>query len=174
MNRTIISETPKKTGEEVTIAGWVDTKRDHGKITFIDIHDYSGIIQIVGSGETLSQLSPQDVVKVEGLVQKRPESMFNKKIKTGEIEIKCKNLQVLAKSQEMPFDMGQESLDLELPTLLDHRGLTLRHPKIKAIFKVQEVVIDAFRKSLKEKDFTEFQSPVITPQGAEGGAEVFE
>jgi nondiscriminating aspartyl-tRNA synthetase len=174
MNRTIISETPKKTGEEVIIAGWVDTKRDHGKITFIDIHDYSGVVQIVGSGETLSHLRPQDVVKVEGLVQKRPEAMINKKIKTGEIELKCTNLEVLSKAQELPFDMGQENLDLELPTLLDHRGLTLRHPKIKAIFKVQEVIIDAFRKSLKEKDFTEFQSPVIIPQGAEGGAEVFE
>ncbi len=174
MNRTIISETPNKSGEEVIIAGWVDTKRDHGKITFIDIHDYSGVVQVVGSGEELSQLRPQDVVKVKGLVQKRPESMFNKKIKTGEIEIKYKNLEVLAKAEELPFDMGQETLDLELPTLLDHRALTLRHPKIKAIFKVQEVIIDAFRKSLKEKDFTEFQSPVIIPQGAEGGAEVFE
>src|SRR3989338_5817518 len=67
-----------------------------------------------------------------------------------------------------------ESLNLELPTLLDFRGLTLRHPKIKAIFKIQEVIIDSFRNALKEKDFIEFQSPVIIPQGAEGGAEVFE
>lgn len=174
MDRTIISVTPKKTGEEVLIFGWVDTKRDHGKITFIDVHDYSGEVQVVGNGEGLSQLRPQDVVKIKGTVQKRPEAMVNKKIKTGQIEIKCNKLEVLAKAHELPFDMGQESLDLELPTLLDHRGLTLRHPKVKAIFKVQEVVIDTFRKSLKEKDFTEFQSPVIIPQGAEGGAEVFE
>lgn len=174
MVRTIISDTPSKINQDVSVFGWVDTKRDHGKITFIDIHDYSGTIQIVGNGEELSHLRPQDAVKIEGLVQKRPEPMINKKIKTGEIEIKCKNLEVLAKAAELPFDMGQESLDLELPTLLDHRGLTLRHPKIKAIFKVQEVIIDAFRQSLKEKNFTEFQSPVIIPQGAEGGAEVFE
>lgn len=174
MKRTIIANSPKEVGKTITIFGWVDTIRDHGKITFIDIHDYSGVVQIVGSGEQLSDLRPQDVVKIEGLVQKRPESMVNKKIKTGEVEIKCKKLEVLAKAAELPFDMGQESLDLELPTLLDHRGLTLRHPKVKAIFKVQEVIIDAFRQSLKEKDFTEFQSPVIIPQGAEGGAEVFE
>lgn len=174
MNRTLISQTPDHVGKEVKIYGWVDTKRDHGKITFIDVHDYSGIIQVVGNGEGLGDLRPQDVIKIEGVVQKRPDAMVNKKIKTGGVELKCQKLEVLTKAQELPFDMGQETLDLELPTLLDHRGLTLRHPKVKAIFKIQEQIIDAFRQSLKEKDFTEFQSPVIIPQGAEGGAEVFE
>ncbi len=172
MRRTIIADTPKKIREKVEIAGWVDTKRDHGKITFIDIHDYSGQVQVVG--QDLASLKPQYVVKIEGTVQKRPPAMVNKKLKTGEIEIKCQKVEVLSKSQKLPFDMGMETLDLELPTLLDNRGLTLRHPKVKAIFKVQEVIIDAFRQSLKEKNFTEFQSPVIIPQGAEGGAEMFE
>src|SRR3989344_2239103 len=72
------------------------------------------------------------------------------------------------------FDLGGKDLDLELPTLLDFRALTLRHQKIAPIFKVQEVVIDSFRKAMQEKEFTEFQSPVIIPQTAEGGAEVFE
>jgi nondiscriminating aspartyl-tRNA synthetase len=70
--------------------------------------------------------------------------------------------------------MGKESLDLELPTLLDYRSLTLRHPKIKAIFKVQEVIVDSFRKALQEKDFVEFQAPSIISSAPEGGAEVFE
>ncbi len=174
MNRTIIADCPKKVGEKVEICGWVDTKRDHGKITFIDVHDYSGLVQVVGQGEEIASLKPQYVVRIEGIVQKRPESMVNKKLKTGEIEIKSEKIEILAQSEELPFDMGMETLDLELPTLLDNRGLTLRHPKVKAIFKVQEVIIDAFRESLKDKDFTEFQSPVIIPQGAEGGAEMFE
>lgn len=174
MQRTLIIDCLKKIGKEITVEGWVDTKRDHGKITFIDVHDRSGLIQVVGVGEEFGNLHPQDVVAVIGTVQKRPESMVNKKIETGEIELKAKSLEILSKAHELPFDMGAESLNLELPTLLDNRGLTLRHPKVKAIFKVQEVIIDAFRQSLKEKDFTEFQSPVIIPQGAEGGAEVFE
>lgn len=172
--RTLVTGCTKEIGKEVTVEGWVDTKRDHGKITFIDVHDRSGLIQVVGVGEEFGNLHPQDVVAVIGTVQKRPESMANKKIETGEIELKAKSLKILSKAHELPFDMGSESLNLELPTLLDNRGLTLRHPKVKAIFKVQEVIIDAFRQSLKEKDFTEFQSPVIIPQGAEGGAEVFE
>lgn len=174
MKRTLVIDCIEAIGNEVTIEGWVDTKRDHGKITFIDVHDRSGLIQIVGIGEDFSVLRPQDVVKISGVVQARPDSMVNKKIKTGGVELKAKSVEVLSKAQELPFDMGMESLNLELPTLLDFRGLTLRHPKVKAIFKIQEVIIDSFRNSLKEKDFTEFQSPVIIPQGAEGGAEVFE
>ncbi|MCR4324500.1 MAG: aspartate--tRNA(Asn) ligase [Candidatus Curtissbacteria bacterium] len=174
MPRTTIADTPVKAGEKVTVYGWVDTKRDHGKITFVDIHDYSGSIQAVGSGEDVVSLKPQYVVKIEGEVQKRPPAMVNKKLKTGEVELKIGKVEVLSQAHELPFDMGQETLDLELPTLLDFRSLTLRHPKVRAIFKVQEVIIDAFRRSLKEKDFTEFQSPVIIPQGAEGGSEMFE
>src|SRR3989344_995242 len=81
---------------------------------------------------------------------------------------------ILAKAPVLPFDMGGEDLKLELPTLLDHRGLTLRHPKIAAIFKVQAVIIDEFRNYLKREGFVEFQAPSIAPAVAEGGAAVFE
>ncbi len=172
MERTLISDLLEKAGEKVLIAGWVATRRDHGKLVFLDLTDRSGVVQVVG-GKELSSLRPQDVVEIEGIVQKRPEKMVNEKIPTGKIEVSCKKVNVLSKAEEMPFDMGQESLNLELPTLLDWRGLTLRHPKIKAIFKVQEVVIDSFREALKKKDFFEFQSPSIIPSVPEGGSEVF-
>ena len=186
MPRTLILDCNDKIGEEVTICGWVYTRRDHGKILFLDVLDRSGLIQVVVSQQTKStskeskptfevgSLHPQDVVCITGKVNKRPENLVNKNIPTGEIEIAAENIEVLSKAEELPFDMGGKDLDLQLPTLLDWRALTLRHPKVKAIFKVQEVVIDAFRESLKKKDFTEFQSPVIIPQAAEGGAEVFE
>jgi nondiscriminating aspartyl-tRNA synthetase len=99
--------------------------------------------------------------------------MINKKIPTGEVEVAAEKVEILAKAEEMPFDLGTEELNLELPTLLDWRSLTLRHPKVKQIFKVQEVVIDSFREALKKKDFFEFQAPVFIPEIAEGGAEVF-
>jgi len=174
MARTLITESVNKIGEEVSLMGWVNIVRDHGKITFIDLYDRSGTIQIVGQGEDFHTLRPQFVIRVIGTVNKRPSHMVNDKIPTGTVEIKAKSIEVISKSEELPFDITKEELDLELPTLLDFRGLTLRHPKVKAIFKVQEVIIDAFRQSLKEKDFTEFQAPVIIPQGAEGGAEMFE
>lgn len=176
MERTLISDCNKKVGKEVTIFGWVQTRRDHGKILFLDILDRSGLIQVVISPGVKLGHPPgvQDVVCVVGKVNKRPPHMVNKNIPTGEIEISAKSVELLSKAEELPFDMGGKDLDLQLPTLLDYRALTLRHPKVKAIFKIQEVIIDAFRESLKKHDFTEFQSPVIIPQTPEGGAEVFE
>lgn len=174
MKRTLTRDCPDEVGKKVIVQGWVQTKRDHGKISFIDLYDRTGIIQVVGSGEDMSSLKPQYVVSIEGTVQARPSSMVNDKIQTGKVELKAESVKVLSAAQELPFDLNMQTLDLELPTLLDFRGLTLRHPKIRAIFKVQEAIIDEFRQSLKRKEFTEFQSPVIIPQGAEGGSEMFE
>ncbi len=174
MKRTLTRQCSGQIGKKVLVEGWVQTKRDHGKITFIDLYDRTGIIQVVGTGENMSSLKSQYVVSIEGIIQARPPSMVNDKIQTGSIELKAEKVKILAPAQELPFDLNMQTLDLELPTLLDFRGLTLRHPKIRAIFKVQEAIVDEFRNSLRRKEFTEFQSPVIIPQGAEGGSEMFE
>lgn len=174
MQRSLIIDCNKKLGESVKICGWVYTRRNHGKILFLDVVDRSGLIQVVADGEKTPDLHPQDVVCITGTSNKRPQDLVNKNIPTGEIELKADEIEILSKASELPFDMGGPELHLELPTLLDWRSLTLRHPKIKAIFKVQEVIIDAFREGMKKHDFTEFQSPVMIPQTAEGGAEVFE
>jgi len=173
MKRTLIKETPNLIGETVTLQGWVNTKRDHGKITFIDLRDRTGLIQIIGSGELLGSLKPEDVISLDGIIKSRPEKLINQSLETGKVEVEAKELKVISHAAEMPFDMGKETLDVELPTLLDYRSLTLRHPKVQAIFKVQAVVIDAFRKALNEKDFIEFQAPSIISAVPEGGAEVF-
>lgn len=173
MERTLTSQTPQKIGKTVKVSGWVARRRDHGKLVFIDLRDRSGILQIVGD-QNLGDLKNEYVVEIQGTVKKRPEKMVNPNLETGTVELEAEKVEILSKAQSLPFDMGEDTLNLELPTLLDWRALTLRHPKQKAIFKVQEVVIDAFREGLKKKDFTEFQSPVIIPQGAEGGSQVFE
>ncbi len=174
MERTLIADIIKKTDEKVRIFGWVNTRRDHGKIVFLDIYDRSGLAQVVAESSLSGNLHPQDVVCIEGKVAKRPEKLINPNLETGTVEIQAERIEILSKAEELPFDMGGKDLDLQLPTLLDYRSLTLRHPKVREIFRVQEVVIDAFRDLLKKKGFTEFQSPVIIPQTAEGGAEVFE
>lgn len=174
MDRTLILDCNEKVGEAVKVCGFVQVRRDHGKIIFLDLLDRSGVIQVIAQGEIAKDLRPQDVVCIEGEISKRPENLINPNLSTGTIELQAKSIEVLSKAEELPFDMGGKDLDLQLPTLLDYRGLTLRHPKIRAIFKVQEVIIDTFREGLKKKGFTEFQAPVIIPQTAEGGAEVFE
>lgn len=170
MERTLIKDTINKVGETVLLKGWVQTRRDHGKIVFLDLSDRSGLVQVV-TIETVVDLG--DAVSIEGLVKKRPENLINHKIATGTVEVEAKKITVLAKSEAYPFDMGKPELDLELPTLLDYRTLTLRHPKIKAIFKVQEVILDAFRQASIELDCTEIVVPTIAASSTEGGAEVF-
>lgn len=172
MKRILIGQTLEKVGEEVKIAGFVQTVRAHGKIVFVDVIDRSGIIQVVG-GEDLSSLKPQFAVEIEGKIKKRPEKMINKKINTGTIELESLKVVVLSKAEEMPFDMGADELNLELPTLLDYRTLVLRHPKIKEIFEVQSKVLEGFREAAKELGCTEISVPTISASSTEGGAEVF-
>ena len=172
MKRTLVSDITNNLGKTVKVAGWVQNKRDHGKMVFIDLGDRSGILQVVGK-ENLSVLKPEDVVEITGLVKNRPQKDVNDKIATGRIELEAQDLNVLSKAEELPFDMAADNLNVELPTLLDWRALSLRHPKVKAIFKVQETIIQGFREILKQDGFTEIQAPTIVPTATEGGAEIF-
>ncbi|MGD0523355.1 MAG: aspartate--tRNA(Asn) ligase [Candidatus Microgenomates bacterium] len=171
MERALINETIPRLGEKVRLEGWINTVRDHGKITFLDLRDRTGIIQCIG--QNLPKVSPESAVEIIGLIKARPEKLVNPKLSTGKIEIEIQDLKILSPAAELPFDMGQEDLNMELPVLLDYRSLTLRHKKQRAIFKVQAAIIQAFREALIKKDFTEFQAPSIISAVPEGGAEVF-
>ncbi len=172
MKNLFINDLVEKIGEEVTVYGWVDTKRDHKKVVFIDLRDRTGKVQVVGD-ERFAVLSPEDVISLKGLVKKRPDHMVNKKIPTGEIEIEAKEFEILSKAATLPFDFNKETLDVNLPTLLDYRSLTLRHPKVQAIFKVQEALIEGFRKAAHELKCVEVFVPTISASATEGGAELF-
>ncbi len=174
MNRTLVSETTAKIGEEVLVKGWVNTRRDHGKIIFIDLRDKTGLVQVVFvDSQKAKELRPEWVVEVKGVVKQRPEKLINPRLGTGKIEIEAKELNILAKSEELPFDTGSEELNVSLPVLLDFRPLSLRHPRNRAVFKVQETIIASFREVLREESFTEIQVPTIVPSITEGGAQVF-
>ena len=179
--RTLTAEAVNHVGEKVKIFGWVRLRRDHGKLIFLDIRDRSGIIQVVVNPKVSEEaykealeLKPEYAVEIMGMVNKRPENAVNKNIVSGSVELEATGIKILAKAKTLPFDMGSDELNLELPTLLDHRALTLRHPKVQAIFKVQAVVIDGFREFFKKEGFFEFQAPSIAPAVAEGGSEVFQ
>src|SRR5258706_1740012 len=171
MDRTLVNETTKNVGEKVKIEGWVNSVRDHGKITFIDLRDRTGIIQCVGSD--LPKVTSESVIEIIGNVAKRPEKLINKNIETGEVELQIEELKILSLAQELPIDMGKENLEVELPTLLDWRSLTLRHNKVKAIFKVQAKLAEGFRNAATELGCTEIFVPTISASATEGGAEVF-
>ena len=173
MERTLILDCNKQIDQTVKIEGFVQVKRDHGKITFLDIADRSGLIQVVVGGGKAANLHPQDVVSITGKVNKRPQHLINKNIPTGAIEIYSEDIEILSKAQQLPFDMGMKELDLQLPTLLDFRSLTLRHSKVKAIFKVQASLLNGFRKAAQDLGCMEIVVPTIVAGATEGGAEVF-
>jgi nondiscriminating aspartyl-tRNA synthetase len=179
MERTLIGKLGEKKGEEVTIKGWVSVRRDQGKMVFFDFRDRSGTVQGVvlpssAAIETAKEVRNEYVVQVDGKVNARPEKNVNAKVQNGDIELEVTSITVLAKAEPLPFDMSVDGYNLDLTTELDHRALTLRHPRLQAIFKVQAVIIDSFREYMKSQDFFEFQAPAITPATAEGGAEVFQ
>ncbi len=169
--RTLAAETPKKINQLVLLKGRLVARRDHGKIVFFDLRDRSAIIQIVTSQKI--ELNHEDAIEVIGKVVRRPSNMINKNLATGEIEVQAIKIRILAKAANLPFDMGSPSLKVDLPTLLDYRALTLRHPKIQAIFKVQATIVQAFRETMQAMGFVEFQAPTIVATATEGGAEIF-
>jgi len=171
MQRILNAETTKYLGKSVKVCGWVNTRRDHGGIVFLDLRDRSGILQIISTPDLAKEIKEEYVLEIEGEIQKRPIKMVNPELETGQIELKAQSIKVLAGACSLPFDL--KDLKVSLPVLLDYRPLTLRNKKIKAIFKIEEEIISSFRKTLKDLGFTEFESPMIVPTTAEGGAEVF-
>lgn len=178
--RTLIAETVNHIGKLITVQGWIHLRRDHGKLLFLSLRDRSGFLQIVVNAkvspsayEAAKELRPEFAVKIEGLVKKRPENAIDKSSIAGSVELEAQEIIVLSKAETLPFDMGGEDLNLELPTLLDNRTLALRFPKISAIFKIQETIAASFRKTLKKEDFTEIFVPTLVPVATEGGSEVF-
>ena len=178
MKRILTIDTTQKVSEEVVLSGWVERIRSHGKIAFFDLRDRSGIIQVVAATPetvaSLEKVSPQSVVTITGKVNKRGERYINKDIPTGEVEIELTApVELISLASEMPFDMGGKELNLQLPTLLDFRTLTLRNEKIADIFKVQAAVLEGFRKAATDTGATEIVVPTISASSTEGGAEVF-
>lgn len=180
MNRTYIGELSAHIGETILIKGWVAVRRDQGKMVFMDFRDMSGTVQCVVLPNHIEAIDAIKDVRLEwslsikGIVNKRPERNIKAGVVNGDIELEVTGLEVLAEAAPLPFDMSIDGYNLDLTTELDNRALVLRQPKIQAIFKVQETVIDSFREFMKQNKFFEFQAPAITPATAEGGAEVFQ
>ena len=175
MERTLNKDLPNEIGKTVSISGWVDVRRDHGKLIFLDIRDRSGIVQTVvtpKAAEALDiakELRAQWVVAVEGEVKARPEATKGEG-PLGGIEISAQSITVLSRAQELPFELGTE---VNLDTHLDHLPLTLRSRRSRDIFKMQASILNAYRTSLRAQDFTEFEAPVLVGGDAEGGAAAF-
>src|SRR6185503_53612 len=149
--RIYIKDLKDSVGKEVVVAGWVDVRRDQGKMVFFDMRDATGKVQCVALPsraeviEKAKSIRPEWVLKVTGMVNKRPEKNIKAGVLNGEVELEVLNIEILSQAAPLPFDMSLEGYNLDLTTELDNRALVLRQPKNQAIFKVQETVIDSFR-----------------------------
>lgn len=176
MSRTLISELHNHIDGEVTIAGWVDTRRDHGKLVFIDLRDRTGKVQMVAlpnhaeAHGIAQKLRSEWVIEVKGKVNKRPPKMVNADIPTGDIEIEVLSVTILSEAHEIPFEKDS---DVNIDTRFDYRPFTLRSDHDKDIFKVQATIVKAYRESLEKQGFLDFQAPALVGGDAEGGAAVF-
>jgi len=168
MKKISVEQTVEMVGKEIELYGWVDTKRDHKKIVFIDLRDRTGIVQVVG-GEDFKSLNTEDVVWIKGLVKTRPEKLINPKIKTGTIEIEAKEVQVLNKTKPLPLPVTGDGHNIDEEVRLKYRYLDIRRPRMYKNLALRSKFIDLIRQHLFKKDFLEIETPILsetTPEGA--------
>ena len=174
MKRILTSEIPSQKGNKVKIAGWVDTRRDHGKIVFFDLRDREGIVQTVfSSGEPAAYEAAQSVksewvVEIEGTVQERPEKLKNPNLATGEVEIAATKLTVLAEAKTLPIPIDTDGYEIGEEARLKYRYLDLRRRRLHQNIKARNEVIHFIREFLRKKDFIEIETPIITKSTPEG------
>jgi len=159
-------------GEDVKLSGWVDRKRDHGGLLFIDLRDHFGLIQLVVDNNneffnSCEQVKLESVITVEGNVIKRSDDLINKKLKTGEIEVNIKQFNVESSSDILPMPVSGEH-DLGEEQRLKNRFLDLRRTKMQENMILRSKIIDSIRKRMIEKGFYEFQTPILTASSPEG------
>ena len=165
--RTLIKETINKLGETVLLKGWVNTRRDHGKIVFIDLRDRSGIVQCVGY-QMLGDLTTESVVEIVGKVKARPEKMINLELTTGTIEIEIESYKILNKCGELPIPIDTDGHEINEESRLRYRYLDLRRPRMNKILRMRSKFIQSLRSSLFDEDFVEVETPLLTKSTKEG------
>lgn len=171
MERTIIKNLPEKIGEKVKVCGWVNKRRDHGKVTFIDLRDRSGILQTVfapGSCDSAKELRPEWVVEIEGEVKERPKEMVNEKIGTGRVELKAESLKILNKSDVVPFSIEGDGYDIDEKKRLEYRYIDLRRERLQHNLRTRQKSLFFMREYLQKKDFVEVETPILTKSTPEG------
>jgi aspartyl-tRNA synthetase len=173
MNRILTKDLHEHTDEEVTIAGWVDVRRDQGKMVFFDFRDTTGKVQGVvlpGSNamDTAKELRSEWVVQVKGKVNKRPGKAANGRVLNGDIELEVLDIIVLNESKTTPFEIAEDSKDVDEMVRLKYRYLDLRTERMQKNIKVRSEFVRKCREFLFENDFTEIETPLLTESTPEG------
>jgi aspartyl-tRNA synthetase len=161
-------------GSTVTLSGWVNTRRDHGGLVFVDLRDGSGIVQVVVNPErapeaagTAHELRNEFVVRVEGEVVARAPELVNPNLPTGEVEVQVDRLEVVSRSTPLPFQLDDENVDDNVRQR--YRWLDLRRPKMQRNIRLRGLMVGVIRRVMEEAGFVDIQTPILwkpTPEGA--------
>ena len=183
MKRIAIEQTNKYIGKKVKVAGWVNSRRDHGKIIFIDLRDRSGLIQIVFAPDKKQEtrnkkqsdiyklansLRPEWVIGVEGAVNKRPKGMINKNLPIGTIELKAEKLEIISEAKVPPFEIANNTKGIKEEIRLKYRYLDLRTQRMKENIIFRHKVVKLIRDYLDKRGFLEIETPILTKSTPEG------
>ena len=159
-------------GNKVTLSGWADTIRDHGNLLFIDLRDNFGITQCVIDGthslfNEISKLSNESVITINGEVIKRSDDTINKNLTTGEIEVQIEDYNLLSKSEILPLPVNSD-IEYGEEVRLKYRFLDLRRNKLHKNILLRNKIISDIRKKMIDRNFIEFQTPILTSTSPEG------
>jgi len=167
--------TAEHTGDQVVLAGWVHRRRDHGGVTFLDLRDRSGLVQVVANPDLSANahqqaelVRPEWVIQVTGKVRRRPEGSQNPDMPTGEIEVEAHELTILNPSKTPPFPVNEET-EVDENVRLRYRYLDLRRERLQRNLELRHRVIKYIRDALDERGFWEIETPILfktTPEGA--------
>ena len=159
-------------GKKVKLSGWVHRKRDHGQLIFVDLRDNYGITQVVTDSSSnhfsiVESLTLETVISITGEVIERSKETVNKNLPTGDVEIKIEQLEVLSKASPLPLQVNSTE-DYGEETRLKYRYLDLRRARPHENILLRSNVIQMIRKKMLERDFVEFQTPILTASSPEG------
>ena len=155
-------------GKEIKLAGWIDTVRNLGSLVFITLRDETGLVQLISEDIEYSKLNRESTITMTGTVRRRTPDMVNKNMKTGEIEVEIKTLTVLGDVYKiLPFEVKTSKTSSE-ETRLKYRYLDLRNSEVHDNIIFRSEVIDFIRTTMKDMNFTEIQTPIITASSPEG------
>lgn len=173
MERTLIGELGSHIGETVSVSGWVDVRRDQGKMVFFDFRDRSGLVQGVvlpksEAMEAAKDIRNEYVVRVEGILNKRPEKNAQADRQNGDIELEIRAIEILNPSEPMPFDISGDTSGIDEGVRAEYRYLDLRSQRMQKNMKVRSEFVRRCREYLFSKDFTEIETPLLTESTPEG------
>ena len=174
MDRTYIKNLKNKIGEEIQIAGWVNVRRDHGKLIFVDLRDMTGMVQMVvlpnhqEAYQVADKIRSEWVLEVKGKINKRPDNMINKDEENGDIEVEVLGIKVLGEAETPPFDVTTDGHEIGEEHRMKYRYLDLRRQRMRKNIRNRHQVNQFIRNYLTEQNFVEIETPILTKSSPEG------